>query len=144
MKQVQKYSFIRYTLSEQVWWYNVKQFLSYSKNQIYKFMQVDSWHHKLFHFHLSFWIWKVWKGRDKITRIWISRTQKELFRWNKEHFSVFKGLSFGEKIKLTQALRFSRLGDLSSVLKLLKEVSRLPPGAHWDEKCGTFKNSYLP
>ena len=23
------------------------------------FMQINSWHHKLFHFHLSFWIWKL-------------------------------------------------------------------------------------
>ena len=35
------------------------------KNYICKFMQVNSWHHKLFHFHLSFWIWKVWKEREK-------------------------------------------------------------------------------
>ena len=27
-------------------------------------MQVNSWHRKLFHFHLSFWIWKVWKGKE--------------------------------------------------------------------------------
>ena len=26
-------------------------------------------HDKLFHFHLFFRIWKVWKGRGKITRI---------------------------------------------------------------------------
>ena len=70
-----------------VWWCNVKQFLSYSKNHICKFMQVNSWHHKLFHFHLSFWIWKLWRGREKITKIWISREPKELFRWNKIHFS---------------------------------------------------------
>ena len=31
------------------------------------------------------------------TKIWISRERKELFRWNKKHFSVFEGLSFGEK-----------------------------------------------
>ena len=30
-KPVQKNSFIRYILSDQVWWCNVKQFLSYSK-----------------------------------------------------------------------------------------------------------------
>ena len=36
--------------------------LSYSKNYICKFMQANSWQHKLFHFHLSFWIWKMWKG----------------------------------------------------------------------------------
>ena len=86
-KQVQKYSFICYILSDQVWWCDVKQFLSYSKNYICKFMQVNSWHHKLFHFHLSFWIWKLWKGREKITKIWISQERKELFWWNKKHFS---------------------------------------------------------
>ena len=30
--------------------------MSYFKNYICKFMQVDWWCHKLFHFHLSFWI----------------------------------------------------------------------------------------
>ena len=29
-------------------------------------MQDSLWHHKLFHFHLPFWIWKVWKRREKI------------------------------------------------------------------------------
>ena len=27
-------------------------------------MQVNSWLHKLLHFHLSFLIWKAWKGRE--------------------------------------------------------------------------------
>ena len=77
---VQKNSFIHYIISDQVWWCNVKQFLSYSKNYICKFMLVNSWH-KLFHFYLTFWIWK---GREKTK---ISREQKERFRWNKKHFS---------------------------------------------------------
>ena len=68
--------FISYILSDQVWWCNIKRFLSYSKNYICKFMQANSWHHKLFHFHLSFWIWKKWKGRGKNTKIWISRERK--------------------------------------------------------------------
>ena len=68
---------------------NTKQFLSYSKYCTCKFMQANSWHHKLFHFHLSFWIWKMWKGRRKITKIWISRERKERFRLNKNHFSQF-------------------------------------------------------
>ena len=55
---------------------------------------------KLFHFYLSFWICKVWKGREKITKIWISWKQKELFRWNKNFFVVFKELLFEEKIKI--------------------------------------------
>ena len=63
-------------------------------------MQVSSWQYKLFHFYLSFWIWKVCKRREKITKNWISREEKELFRWNKKHFSeFFKGLSFGEKLE---------------------------------------------
>ena len=82
-----KFRKICYILSDQVWWCKVKQFLSYSKYYICKFMQVSSWHHKLFHFHLSFWIWKVWKAREKITKIGISQEGKELFRWNKKHFS---------------------------------------------------------
>ena len=88
-KQVQKYSFICYILSDQVWWCDVKQSLSYSKNYISIFMQVNWWHHKLFLFHLLFWIWKLWKRREKITKIWISQQWKELFRWNKKHFSWF-------------------------------------------------------
>ena len=59
------------------------------KNYICKFMQANLWHHKLFHFHLLFWIWKVWKGRGKNTKIWISREQQELLRWNKKYFSWF-------------------------------------------------------
>ena len=30
-----------------------------------------------------------WKGRGKITKIWISRERRELFRWNQKHFSQF-------------------------------------------------------
>ena len=71
-------------LSDHVWWCNVKQFLSYSKNFICKFMQV-SWWHKLFHFHLSFWIWKLGKGREKVTKK--SQERKDIFRWNKKDFS---------------------------------------------------------
>ena len=53
-----------------------------SENSICKFMQANLWHHKLLYFHLPFWMWKVWKGREKISKIWISWEQKELFRWN--------------------------------------------------------------
>ena len=67
-KQVQKNSFISYVLSDQVWWCNIKWFFSYSKNYICKFMQANSWHHELFLFHLSFRIFKVWKGKKKKTQ----------------------------------------------------------------------------
>ena len=76
MKQVQKNPFIHYILSDQVWWCNVEQFLSYSKNYICKFLQVSSWHHKLFHFHLTFLIWKVWKGREKTQKFKYLKNEK--------------------------------------------------------------------
>ena len=84
--------FISCILSDQVWWCNIKRFLSYSKNYTCKFMQANSWH-KLFHFHLFFWIWKVWKGRGKIAKIAkISWERKELFRWNKTFFSFQRAI----------------------------------------------------
>ena len=70
-KQVHKNFFFSYIISDQVWYCTIKRFLSYSKNYTCKFMQANSWHHKLFHFHLSFWIW--------IVKTWISREWKELF-----------------------------------------------------------------
>ena len=118
-KQFQKHSFISYILSDQVWWWNMKWFLSYSKNYIYKFMRTNSWHHKLSHFHFSFWFWKLQKQSEKITKIWIFRQQKELFRWNKKHlFIIFEGLSFGgkkrnlKKKQGTQALRMNMCIDV--------------------------------
>ena len=63
-------------LSDQVWWCNIKQFLSYSKNYICKFMQANLWHRKLFHFHLPFRIWKVWKAREKITKFQYLENEK--------------------------------------------------------------------
>ena len=43
-----------------------------------------------------------WEKREEEenTKIWIPGERKELFRWNKKQFSVFKGLSFGEKTKI--------------------------------------------
>ena len=56
-------------------------------------MQANLWH-KLFHVNLPFWIWREWKGREKITKTWISWEWKELVRWNKKtFFIVFEGLS---------------------------------------------------
>ena len=31
-------------------------------------MQASSWHHKLVQFHLSSWIWKVWKRGEKLQK----------------------------------------------------------------------------
>ena len=104
-KQVQKKSFICYILSDQVLWCNVKQFLSYSKNYICKFMQVNSWHHKLFHFHLSFWIWKVWKGREKLQKIEYLENEKSFFDEIKNIFHSFWKATIWWKKYQTQALK---------------------------------------
>ena len=93
-RKSQKNSFVRYILSHQFWWCNVKQFLSYSKNYICKFMQVSSWYHKLIHFHLSFWNWEkerrkksqkleLWKSVGENIKIWwkIVDTRLKLQKW---------------------------------------------------------------
>ena len=72
------------TKSDDVIW---TSFWVIPKKCIWKFMQGISWHHKLFHFQLSFWIWRVWKGREKITQnLNILRT-KIAFEMKKKHFS---------------------------------------------------------
>ena len=92
-KQVQKNSFFSYVLSNQLWWCILKQFLSYSKNYISRFMQTKLWQHKLFHFCLSFWICphkkpkpekpifnrysKHWKKQDLTEKNW----EKERKTW---------------------------------------------------------------
>ena len=41
----------------------------------------------IINFHLSFWVLKVWKGRGKMAKIWISWERKGLFRWHKKYLS---------------------------------------------------------
>ena len=61
-------------------------------------MQANSWHYKLFQFHLSFESKKLGKEGKKSQK---SRERKELSRWNKKIFFIaFEGLSFVEKIKI--------------------------------------------
>ena len=74
---LQVIKFISYILSDQVWWCNIQRFLSYSKNYTCKCMQVNAWHHWLFHFHLFFWIWKkVERKRKKYNKMNISGTKR--------------------------------------------------------------------
>ena len=106
---------------------------------------------------MSFWIWKKWKERGKNRKIWISQERKELFRWSKKHFSVFEGLSFGEKIKI-----WSKIADTSfnnepkrghKTLQFLQNTSylicawKIHPGRFlWKSKCSNsnFKQYQLP
>ena len=38
---------------------------------------------------LKEWLTRRKRGKDKNTKTWISRERKDLFRWNKKHFSNF-------------------------------------------------------
>ena len=58
-------------LPDQVWWCNIKWFFELFQKIHCYFMQANSWY-KLFHFHLSSWVSKVWKGSKKITKNWVS------------------------------------------------------------------------
>ena len=90
-------------LSDHVWWCNIKCFQSYPKNYILKLMHANSWHHKLSHLHLSFWIWKVWKGREKnYKHLDISRP-KRAFPMKSKTFLIFFFHSNPQSQQQTQA-----------------------------------------
>ena len=95
-KQVQENFFIRYILCDQVWRCNINQFLSYSKNYICQFMQVSSWHHKLFLFHLSFWIWKVERKEKKLQKFEYLGNEKSFLDETK---NIFQHLVKKQKFK---------------------------------------------
>ena len=42
-------------------------------------MEANSWHHKLIHLHLAFWIWKVWKGMEKVQKFEYLENEKSFF-----------------------------------------------------------------
>ena len=63
-------------------------------------MQVNSWHHKLFHFHFPFESENCGKEEEKLQKIEYLENEKSFLDGIKTFFIVFKGLSFCEKIKL--------------------------------------------
>ena len=94
-------------------------------------MQANSWHQKSFHFHLSFWIWKVWKGRKKVTKIWIFQEPKELFGWKKPFFIVAKEKKVNKnrwiiwwksKKEWTQVLKGKKVRLIESQAKMQMEA----------------------
>ena len=106
---------------------------------------------------LPFVLFNLEKGRGKNRKIWISREWKEIFRWNKEHFSVFEGLSFGEKIKIWSKIADTSFNNESKrghkTLQFLQNTSylicawKIHPGRFlWKSKCSNsnFKQYQLP
>ena len=72
-----------------------------SENYIHKVMQVSSWHHKLFHFIYPFESGKCGKEVRKLQKFEHLKNGKSPFYEIKNIFwSILKGLSFGEKIKI--------------------------------------------
>ena len=78
-KKVQKNSFISYILSDQVYWCNIRQLLSYFKNYIYKSLIIP--------LRFALLYLESVERKWKITKNWISQEWTELFRWNIKHFS---------------------------------------------------------
>ena len=76
-KQVQKKY---YLLPDQVWWCNIKQFLSYFKKYTSRFMQDNLWDHKLFHFLSSFLSGKCGKGGKKLQTFEYLKNEKNFLK----------------------------------------------------------------
>ena len=82
-------SFISYISSDQVWWRNIKRFSSYSKNYICKFMQTNSWDHKLFHFICPSESGKCGKEGKKLQKFEYLQNEKSFFDEIKNIFHSF-------------------------------------------------------
>ena len=54
-------------------------------------MEADSCHHTLFHFHLFFWIWKVWKEEKKSQKFEYLKDEKSFLDEIKNIFQFLKG-----------------------------------------------------
>ena len=89
----------------------MKQFLSYFKNYICKFMQANLSHHKLFHFCLLFWIWRFGKEGKKLQKFEYLENEKSFLDEIKNIFHTFSRAIVWWKnknlIKNTHALNFS-------------------------------------
>ena len=109
MKQVQKNSFISYILSVQVWWFNIKQFFSYSKNYFCKFMQSNSWHHKLFHLICPSLFGKCGKERKKLQKFEYLKNKKSFLDEIKDTFHSFFFFFHFPIIYLSLAISFFNL-----------------------------------
>ena len=63
--------------------------MGYSKSYICKLMQANLWHHRLFHFHLPFWIQTVWRGREKIQKFEYLENERNFYDEIKNIFHSF-------------------------------------------------------
>ena len=89
-----------YYISDQVWWYNIKWFLSYSKNYTCQLMQAVSWYHKFSASIFPFESWKSGKEVEKLQKYEYLENEKGFLDEVKNIFHSFEGLSFAEKIKI--------------------------------------------
>ena len=62
-------------------------------------MQANSWHHKLFHFRLPFWIWKFGKEGKKLQKFEYLENEKSFFDEIKNIFQFWQGYHLVEKQK---------------------------------------------
>ena len=72
-----------------------------------------------------FWIWKVWKGRGKITKIWISRERKEKIKiWKNKNLIKIADTRFNDlSDDLTTNVILS--ADGASLFSIVRNIVRL-------------------
>ena len=97
-KQVHRNFLVSYILSDQIWWFDIKWFLSHSKNYTCKFMQTNSWHHKLSTSICSFESGNCRKEEEKLQRFEYLEVEKSFFDQIKIIHSFWRAIPFGEKI----------------------------------------------
>ena len=90
-------NFLYYLLSDQVWWCNIKRFLSYSKNLCKPIHDIINYSTSI----CSFESRKCRKEEEKLQKFEYLRNEKSFLDETKNIFqNVFEGLSFGEKTKI--------------------------------------------
>ena len=106
--------------SRQFWWFNTSGFWVILKITYYicQFMQANPQRQ-----NYSIFIWPFesgkWKEREKITKNWRSKEQKELFRWSKKHFSYL--------LKSFLLVNYSKIEDtsLNNSTKIVLEIQKV-------------------
>ena len=86
-------------------------------------MQVNSWQHKLFYFHLTFWIWKEWKGREKTQKFKYFENEKSFLNEIKIIFHSFVRAIIWLKNKIWYEIADTSFNYFYNVAKILQFCS---------------------
>ena len=90
-------------------------------------MQANSWHHKLFHFHLSFRIWKKWKRGKKLQKFEYLKNKKTFSDEIKNTFHNFWRAIIWWKIK-------NLIKNMDTSFKSIKRIYTCAPDYGYSHK----------